>query len=130
MKLIQHPPDHLLKAQSVRSKSNRNSDSSAISDVIGEGLLPYGLPRADLLEPKIKSFLKPIDLLESLHLAEASADGFLASITKSFNILSILILFLTSFQFEFATRLNESETIYAVFGHWRLAENERRRRRK
>lgn len=52
-----------------------------------------------------------------LHLAEASADGFLASITKSFNILSILII-----QFEFATLGYSSERIGddRVFGDYRV----------
>ncbi|KAF7845287.1 ethylene-overproduction protein 1 [Senna tora] len=62
---VSDAPDHV-RAQSVRSKSIRSLNPTAVSDVVGEGFLPYGLPRTDLLEPKIEPSLKPIDFLELL----------------------------------------------------------------
>ncbi|XP_054780776.1 ethylene-overproduction protein 1 isoform X2 [Prosopis cineraria] len=64
-KLIQHLQGHL-RAQPIRSKSMRNLNTTTIADVVGEGLLPYGLPMTDLLEPQIEPCLKPVDFLETL----------------------------------------------------------------
>ncbi|XP_028764476.1 ethylene-overproduction protein 1 isoform X3 [Neltuma alba] len=64
-KLIQHLQGHL-RAQSIRSKSIRNLNTTTIADILGEGLLPYGLPMTDVLEPQIEPCLKPVDFLETL----------------------------------------------------------------
>ncbi|KAI9077796.1 hypothetical protein K1719_040282 [Acacia pycnantha] len=64
-KLIQQLQGHL-RAPSIRSKSIRNLNTTTIADVVGDGLLPYGLPMTDLLEPQIETCLKPVDFLETL----------------------------------------------------------------
>ncbi|KAI4353413.1 hypothetical protein L6164_002366 [Bauhinia variegata] len=60
------------KVSSIRAKSVRNFQApnttipTAKSDVVAEGLLPYGLPMTDLLEPRVEPCLKSIDLVETL----------------------------------------------------------------
>ncbi|CAN8287304.1 unnamed protein product [Cochlearia groenlandica] len=65
-KLLQQLQDHL-RVKSLRSKSNRTYPSNQTNVVVSpESLLPYGLPVADLLEPKIELSLKPADSIQSL----------------------------------------------------------------
>ncbi|KAI4356039.1 hypothetical protein L6164_000092 [Bauhinia variegata] len=70
-KFLQHLQDHRDKASHVRKKSLQkfrapSSTTTRTSDVVAEGLLPHGLPRTDLLEPRVEPCLKSIDFVETL----------------------------------------------------------------
>ncbi|CAK9183121.1 unnamed protein product [Ilex paraguariensis] len=69
-KLLQHLQDHL-RVNSIRSKSNRNYQNfqpanNVNSGVVAEALAIYGLPQAELIEPQIEPFLKPVNFVETL----------------------------------------------------------------
>ncbi|KAF5471503.1 hypothetical protein F2P56_008291 [Juglans regia] len=66
-KLLNHLQDHL-RVNSIRSKLNRGFQAppNTAPNVVPENLLPHGLPKTDLLEPRIEPCLKSVDFAETL----------------------------------------------------------------
>ena len=68
-KLLHHLQDHL-RANSIRSKSNRNYPPPNMTVpnvvVVSESLLRCGLPGTDLLEPQIEPCLKSVDFVGAM----------------------------------------------------------------
>ncbi|XP_028759091.1 ethylene-overproduction protein 1 isoform X2 [Neltuma alba] len=63
-----NPYQDQIRTQCTRSKSIRKSqipDAKAI-DFVADNLLPYGLPKADQVEPQIEPSIKPVDFVETL----------------------------------------------------------------
>ncbi|XP_057435275.1 ethylene-overproduction protein 1-like isoform X2 [Lotus japonicus] len=55
---------HLFDLQTGRTKPVGNKPAAC--DVVLEGLIPFGLPSTELLEPAIEPCLRPVDMVETL----------------------------------------------------------------
>nr|GMC84125.1 ethylene-overproduction protein 1 [Ipomoea batatas] len=69
--VLQHLHDHL-KGNMIKSKYTRNfqrlqhSNNTANPGVLADALAVYGLPQADLIEPQIEPYIKPVDFVQAL----------------------------------------------------------------